>query len=335
MSCVHRFPALLAAAALLLAGLLAGCGSSGADDDPVEVLERTFNGEGDGISSADLDLSFAISASADPDAGINLELAGPFQNRDDDLPLIDLGVDLVGDQTFSGGLLLTDSGGFISASGRDYEIDSETLEAFKRIFAAPSGEADEEEGDGPSTSLLGLDSIDPTAWVVDPVNEGLEDVGGSESIHISGTPEVLSILQDFSVLAARAGGSASLDPGVIADRVTKSSIDVYSGADDDIVRGIELSIVARDKASGESIEITFSLTLSNVNGDQSFEEPEDARPITDLFPGGLNLNQLGFGGSGSESTPGVDPETLNTFQQCVAEAGKNASRISACFDQAR
>ena len=145
-----------------------------------------------------------------------------------------------------------------------------------------------------SSSRLG---IDPQTWLTNLSNEGDEEVGGTETIHIHGDADV-----DADRL--RSGGSSQRAPGGAAEAVDPAqleqlksaiedaSLDVYSGKDDRILRklSLSLSIVPPEGASGATVsrvDVDLSVTVSDLNKPQTISAPPNAKPLSGL------LGQLG------------------------------------------
>jgi hypothetical protein len=159
-------------------------------------------------------------------------------------------------------------------------------------------------------------------------NEGSEDVDGTETIHISGTPDVAKILEDAQRLDPTGRAAGAGDANQLADAVESASVDVYTGADDKILRKLDLSISLADPGgSGQTVSLDLSIGLSDVNEEQTIEAPADAKPLDDLIPGGLGaLGGLGGGGTGLGDIGG-NPK----YQECVATA-QSPDELAACAE---
>jgi hypothetical protein len=99
--------------------------------------------------------------------------------------------------------------------------------------------------------------------------------------------------------------------------VRDPSFDIYVGKDDDIIRRVsgrlefEVPEESREDARGlQSGSLTFSIELTDVNGDQQIEAPANARPLSALTEslGAGALDGLGGGGGGQQATPIVPDE---------------------------
>jgi hypothetical protein len=82
-----------------------------------------------------------------------------------------------------------------------------------------------------------------------------------------------------------------------------------------------------------SVNIDFSITLSDVNQPQTISAPSNPKPISDLLSqlglGGLPLGSLGGAGGGVPSVPGGGGPSPK-YLRCVQQAGGNPDKINAC-----
>lgn len=324
----------LAAMALFSAlALLAGCGGSNDDADPQQLLSETFSGDGQ-VESGVLDISLDAAAAGDSGGSLTASLSGPFESSNpDELPLLDLdaSIDLQAgpdSQSIEGGVTVVEGGAYVTSDGQAYEVDQPTYEALVQAFAASAAQQDSSAEQG--TAIFDQLGIDPSTWITDVTNEGTEDVEGTETVHISGTPDVGRILEDAQRIdptgsAAGAGSSAQL-----ADAVESASVDVYTGADDSILRKLDLSIELADPGgSGQTVSFSLSIGISDVNEDQTIEAPADAKPIDELIPGGLG--SLGSLGGGAGDTGLGDLGGSAEYQQCVATAA-SPDELAQCAE---
>jgi hypothetical protein len=318
----HPKRVLTITAALFAAlALLAGCGG-GADDstDPQELLTETFSGDGQ-VESGVLDISVDAAAEGDGGGSLTASLSGPFESTDPEkLPLIDVdaSVDLEAgpdSQSIEGGVTVVEDGAYVTTGGQAYQVDQATYDSLVQAFAQSAQQQDSSTEQG--SAIFDQLGIDPSTWITDVTNEGTEDVDGTETIHISGTPDVSRILEDAQRLDPTGSAAGAGSASQLADSVQSSSVDVYTGADDKILRKLDLAIELADPGgSGQTVTFSLSIGISAVNEDQTIEAPADAKPLDDLIPGGLGaLGGLQSGGTGLGDLGG-SPE----YQQCVATA---------------
>jgi hypothetical protein len=337
-----RTRSLFAAALLALAVpvTIAGCGGDdGADQDPQEVLDATFNND-ETVSSGVLDIS--VDASAGDQGSFDASLEGPFQGDADDptaLPQLDLAATVSGEGAgqsvdFDGGITVTSDNAFVEYGGQAYELGSDMFEQFKKGFESQAGQTAEGEGSSAEAfkesceqaiEAQGGDAsacdFDVSAWFTNLANDGTEDVEGTSTVHISGDIDVAQMLEDLSGLAQSVPtASGQVDQAQIdqaAEAISDASFDVYSGEDDDILRKLDFNLSVDPSAVAgatpvpvDSVDLGFSVALSSVNEEQTIEAPSDAQPIEDLLGqfgvGGLGpLGGAGLGGLGGGSDLGL------------------------------
>jgi hypothetical protein len=322
----NRFRALLVVALALVAAMtVAACGDDGGDEDPQEVLDATFNNEGE-ISSGVLDVSFNLTSEGGEDAGTaEGSLGGPFQRgADGEVPQIDLEADVnleSPDQDFSGsvGLTSTADSAFVNIQGTDYEVPPEIFTELGTAF-----------------DRLGSLQISPDEWLTNLSNEGNEDVGGTDTIHISGEADTPKLVEDLRTLGESVPDEltpAQLDQ--LGDLVSSAEFDVYSGADDNILRKIEGSFDLAPPATegaADSITLDFSIEITELNEPQEIEAPSDAQPLGDLLEQfGVDPSQLGSiggaasgSGSGPDAAAAADPAS-QAYLECLANAQGQAA----------
>ncbi|CAN5475024.1 hypothetical protein BH20ACT19_BH20ACT19_02560 [soil metagenome] len=350
-----------AALALLIVLLVTGCDGGdapGARDEERDVqalLERAFRTP---VESADLivDAQLELEGLEGFDSPVRLEASGPFVAREGTLPLLDLdvtfGVQGAG-QAIEVGFLSTGDRAFLEFAGELYEqpatdVRRANRELRRRLNARAGG----------SLRALGLD---PRGWVDDASDEGIEDVGGVRTDHVSARLDVPAMLADLNGLVERSGdavsgGRAQPLPAAeverLADLLESTRIDVYAGAREGRIRrmsaNLELVVPEdqRERLGGvERGSLRISIELGDVNGDQRVEAPASARPISDLATQLRGIGALGgaggltLPGEGSENgaLPGA-PGALDRPEGAEDESG--ASEIEAlrrydeCLDEA-
>lgn len=357
-------PALLLALIATLASVLAlaGCGDdddssgAGSDTDPQAVLDAALGGD-QPIDSGVLELSFDLEATGSQPGTLSASLSGPFQSGGDDgaLPQLDFtasaNVDAAETQLdFEGGLTLVSDGAYISYGGTDYQVDDPTFSLLQQSYEE-SAQLQESEGQTGSLQAFG---IDPATWVTDLINEGTEDLDGTEVVHVSGAADVGAVVDDLTAVAEQTGqadqvGAASLEQ--IESAVTSATIDVYANAEDDTLRKLDLSVDIDDPAGDGTITILLSIGIADTNEEQEITAPEDAEPLAGLLeqiPGGAGaLGGLGaIGGStgiapeAGAVAPSTDPgstglspsaDSASEYYDCAASA-QTESDLQACAE---
>jgi hypothetical protein len=370
----------LATFALLVPVLIAGCGGDdeSSDVDPQTVLDDTFNND-ERVSSGDLSLSLGGSADGDQGGSFEASLSGPFQGDPDDptaLPQLDWTGSITAEgagQSFSfeGGITVTEDNAFVEYGGNAYEVGAETFAQFKELAEQAASQQTETEGLSFSEAFtqgceqsLQAQGGDPAAceidfqgWLGDLTNDGEEEVEGTDTVHISGSLDVETMLADLvelgsAVPEASASGVPTEDQvQQVADAVEEASFDLYSGVDDNILRGLDFNLsldpssIPEAEASGvEAVDANFSMRLAGVNEDQEISGPSDAQPIEDLLgqfgvdPGALGgLGALGgaggtipgVGSGGGGAGGGGGGGNANAYLDCIAEA-QTPDEINAC-----
>jgi hypothetical protein len=369
-------PRLIAAlVALAIPAFVAGCGGdSGSDEDPQDVIEATFNND-EQVTSGVLD--FTIEASAGDQGNFSASLSGPFQGVEDDptaVPQLDLTASLSGEGAgqsvdFEGGLTVTDDNAYVEYNGQAYEVGTDTFSQLKQQMeqqAEQSGATDSgdaaasfREGCEQAIEAQGGDAsacdFDLSGWFTDLSNDGTEDVGGTSTTHVSGNVDVSQMLTDFIGLAESVPGAAGQIPQEQLDQVeqavTDASFDVYSGEDDDLLRKLDANVSIDPSAIDsavpvpiDSVDLSVSVELSDVNEDQTIDAPSDAKPIDDLLQqfgglgglgglgalGGGDLGDLGgsdLGGGNGGGGPSAD------YLECVQNAGNDPQEAAKCLDE--
>ena len=359
---------LLCLLALAVPIVIAGCGSDDNGEDPQTVLDETFDNDTK-VSSGDLSVTASVNAEGDQGGSFEFSLTGPFQgdpNNDATLPQLDWTATATGEGAgqsidFSGGLVVTDDNAFVEYNDNAYEVGTEAFTQIKKAFeaqaqaATDSGDtggtfqeqcatAIEQAGGDPSA----CESIDLQSWLTNLSNDGTEDVGGTETIHISGDADVEKMLSDIGNLASSVPDAAAqgFDPSQLSaasSAVTEASIDVYSGAEDKVLRKLDVNLtidpaaVAPEGATipiGE-INVGFAIEIAGLNEEQTIEAPSGAKPISQLLSDlGVDPSSLGGipGLPGGTSGGGGGGGAGSDYLECVQQATTPAE-INDCASQ--
>ncbi len=343
----------LVIALVTAAAVAAGCGSSSSSsgEDPQQVLDQTFNNDTK-VSSGNLNISLSADASGSAGGNFTASVSGPFESNPNDpsqLPQLDLTADVKGSGggqsiNFKGGVTATQDQAFVTYQDQAYEIPSNVFSQFKTAYAQQAGQGSSSAG----ASLLKDLGIDPSTWLTNTKNEGTTDIEGDSTIHISGDANVPKILDDLSKVAQSVpNASTQLDPSQIsqaAGLVDNAHVDIYSGADDHVLRKLELSLDVNPPSSASSsgidgIHLDFSITISGVNDPQTINAPSNAKPFSDLQQqlGGLGIlgSSLGGSTSGTQSTGGSSSSSGGSaaYTKCVlkAQSSGNPADINKCL----
>jgi hypothetical protein len=360
---LSRFRLLIVLAASLTAALaIAACGGDdgSSDEDPQEVLQATFAGD-QALDSGVLDLDVEIKSEGGELAG-NFEagLGGPFQSEDGAFPTFDLEAEAsqdVEDESldFSGNASLTSTGdaAFVGLQDNEYQVPQQAFEQFATTFTRLQTQS-QEQGAQEAGGVLSAIGVHPTEWLTELENEGEEDVEGTETVHISGQADVESLVGDLRTIAEKAPQAAGqkVTPQQLAqlDALTgvieSADFDIYSGKDDDQLRKLEGSLALNPpdgEGAPETVTISFTLTLSEVNEPQEIEAPADAQPFDELLAqvasdpsalGGLG-SALGQGAGGAtppEAGGSPDPTSDSdaaAYLECIGSA-EGQEALDAC-----
>ncbi len=363
------------ALALPTGGLLAGCGGDdggGSDEDPQAVLDETLDNQ-TSVSSGNLTISASVSAEGEQGGSFEGSLSGPFQTDPENpaaLPQLDWTATASGDAggqslDFSGGVVVTEDNAYIEYSDSAYEVGSEQFTQLKDQIEAQAGSVEVDESasfsdacaqaleQAGATDTAACD-IDISSWLTNLTNEGTEDVGGSESVHLSGEANVDQILTDIGELAAVVPGAAEqgIDPsqlGSFSGAVTDATVDVYSTVDENLLSKFDISLTIDPSAIGgdaivpiDTVDVGFGFEIAEINEEQSFEAPADAQPITELFGDlGVDLGDLGaLGGAVPGGIPGTEggggggggAGAADAYLECLNQA-TTPDEINACADE--
>ena len=121
---------------------------------------------------------------------------------------------------FSGGLVVTADNAYIEYNDQAYEVGAEQFTQLREQFEAQarrpraararprarSRSSARPRSSRPAATPAACD-FDPASWLTNLTNEGTEDVGGTDTIHIAGDANVDQILTDVGELASSVPGA--------------------------------------------------------------------------------------------------------------------------------
>jgi len=294
--------ALAVVAVLATAFVACGGGDSGgsSSEDPQKVLDQTFSPDQQ-IESADIDATLDVNIEGPGQNGsFKADLSGPIDGHGQGFPKFDLTASLSGDAggsniDFEGGATSTGDAAFVSYKGTDYEVPASIFSYVTNAYTA--GQQQQSQQSQQQTLPQLKESL------TNVTNEGTEDVDGTETVHVSGDIDVNKLVDVVSKFAQQAqglgtfGGASALPSPQELDQlkqlVTGASFDVFSGADDHILRRLDFNLELQEPGGSGKATFALSLTLGSVNEPQTVEAPSNPKPLQDL------LNQLGIGDLGS------------------------------------
>jgi hypothetical protein len=374
---MSRLTSRLAVLGLLVALVLAvtACGgsdqSSGGDADATALLKDTFGADHpirSGRLDANLDVDLkGLARLAEP---LNLHLNGPFQsNGGRSLPDFALDLDLQGgEKPITVGTVFAQGAGFLTIEGQAFDLGPELYRSFTTGYEKAKAAASTSSSKAAGSSLSAL-GISPLRWLQDPTNEGLEEIAGTETVHLSSGVNVAKLLEDVSTLLGKAksvtsaGGDATgtsvptqltaEQRDVIAKSIASAKVDVWTGAKDHTLRkvavNIQVDVPEQLRAQAGNLRdghVIFQITIAQLNQPQKVRKPADARPITELRSALTDLGLLGSSASSSApattattptpnptataKTPAAAAEPQADYAQCIAGAGEDLAKVQDC-----
>lgn len=360
---MNRVRTFLAICALALPiPVLSACGGDdeATEEDPQEVIQRTIDNDTE-VTSGVLDLTLSGSAEGEEGGSFEATVAGSFQGEEGEatqLPQLDLTGSITGeseaedatDVDESGRVVVTEDNAFVEYQDETYEAGPELRQMFDQQVEGQVGDAEgaslreacergiEQAGGDPAA--CDIDVLGD--WLTNLENEGTEDVEGTESIHITGDVNAQQMLSDLGELAQSVPGVSleGVDPAQYAEAVEEASFDLYTGADDYLLRRLEArlaldpsAVPGGEEAGVETVEVDFSLTLSELNEEQTIEAPEGPTTPLEQLLGGLGaLGGIG-GGGGAGGGEGGQPEA--TGPQGGDLNQQQAQEYLECLEQAQ
>jgi outer membrane murein-binding lipoprotein Lpp len=340
-------PLLTLFAAILAMGLVAGCGDdgggkeAGSSTDVDQLLKDTFSGSKD-VKSGKFDLALDVKSGGET-GSVAIKVAGPFESQGTGkLPKLDIDASFEGGgQSIKAGVTSTGDRGFVSFSGTDYEVSGPIWKQFKASFEEAGS-----QGDDQSLATLG---IDPRKWLVNAKNAGEAKVGDTDTVKITGDVDVPKLLDDVSTALEKlrtigGAGAESLPEQLTAeqkqqavDAIKDLSVEIYTGADDKILRRMLISMkidapAGTAGAAAVAADVKLDLQLLDLNEDQEIEAPSEAKPFEELTAqlGALGLGGLGLGAGSGSGSGSVD--NLETYSACIQDAAGDNDKIRKCAD---
>jgi hypothetical protein len=353
----------LFATLVVMATVFAACGGSDDDDggsdggNPQQLVE---NASLKGVESGEIEMSLHVKSEGEEGGEVDVEISGPFEGvTGEELPQLEMTAEASGsaqgeELDFEGGLTLLTDRAFIDYQGTAYEVDPTSFGFIKAAFE----QAQQKGGKEDITACQeAAESIKFSQFADNLRDEGEADVEGTSTtklsgdLSVSGAVDALIALTEDPACSAQLEAAGPLPIGELEEAkddfskaIEKAHVDLYVG-DDDIVHKVAAELtIAPEEAADEKVELDMELTLSEVNEEQSFSSPSDAKPLEDLFQqigvnplelleggasGGLGglLEGLGgssFGGSssggGSAQAPDEDPAYVECLQQSESPA---------------
>ena len=349
---------LLLLAALVAALALAACGGddkneASADSDVDTLLQKTFEG-GKDIKSGKIDFKLKMNitegGAGQVSGPVDITLSGPFQTEGKGkLPQLALAAKVNGGgQNIAAGVTVTEDKGYVNFNGQDYVLSDQIFQQFKQGYEQAAAQGDKQDS---QQSLANL-GIDPRKWLTNAKNEGDAKVGDTDVVKITGDVDVGKLLDDVNTALAKASSLGVQGAAQIPTKITDEqkaqiekaikdvTVEIYTGKEDTILRRMVLGLNVDDPQAKADIDV--DLSLLDLNEDQSFEAPSDAKPFDELLGqlGGLVPGLGGAGGAGSGSgssgsgsgSAGNSSAKLEEYTKCLEEAGQDLEKAQKCAD---
>jgi hypothetical protein len=277
--------------------LLASCGGS-SGPSAQSLVNDTFSSHTP-IESANLafTLSFTPKGVAPPSPkGLEVDLNGPFQDTGPGkLPRFDLTVGLsAGGHEIHAGAIATGSQLFIQLGGSWFQAPEATYKSIEQGYAQATKNAQ-------SRSTFASLGIDPSKWIVKPVNSYSTAVVGEPVYHVYGEVDVNAFLKDVSKLSQAAGplgssvpGASALTPAAVdelARAVHSAHVDIFTGKDDHLLRTLEVAAQMSSTPQthpflngANEAEVELTVLLTKLNKPQTITAPANPKPFSQLLP---------------------------------------------------
>jgi len=348
---------------LVAALALASCGGDSAQPGPAQrasassdsdALLRTTFANVSKMTSATVDLKLQIQprGAKAADGPVSARLSGPFATQGaNKLPTFAFTAELTsGGQTFNAGATYDGKKAYVRLMGTPYVVS----DLVTRQFVAGYEQSLKSRQNAKGGLVLGSLGIDFTKWLPDAKNEGETQVGDAKTIKISGTADVKQVIADLEKVTEKAsalnvpGASGRLptkltpEQKAAAEKAIKSlTVDVYTGAEDSILRRLVVKADLQDAASKIDAGVLLDLTFTKVGQEQTITAPSNPKPFTELLKAvdASGLADLGLGGpapgGGTDSTvpnSSDTPNNVDKYAACIEQAKGDAAKARKCAD---
>ncbi|MGZ4268861.1 MAG: hypothetical protein ACXVFK_12430 [Solirubrobacteraceae bacterium] len=348
MRLLSRITLVLGCLAALVAAGCGGGSSSKPSPEVTKLLADTF-GANKPVTSGRLDVHLNVDATgfASLKGPLDVRFSGPFQSQGTGkMPKFDFDVVLARDgSTLRAGAVSTGDRGYLKLLGKAYQLDPKAFASLQKSGQQAAATADRKNA-GISLRKLG---IDPRRWLQDAKQAGTEQVGGTETVHLTAGVKVGPMLSDLNTLlsksstlsgtAAAAGQNVptSLDPATrtkIEKSVKQADLDVWTGKADHALRRIRVAVrfdvPASQRAKGSPPQkgtVALDLTIAALNQRQAIGAPASPRPIGELSAA-LAQVAAQFQSQAQGSAPAASGQPK--YDQCVAAAGTDIVKAQQC-----
>jgi hypothetical protein len=273
----------LAAFAVALVLLAAGCGD---DRTAAEKALGAAESGLDQIESGELTMELLASPATASAArrGVGFRLEGPFRvgKEKGDLPVADLEYTrITGSERRTTGFLSTGERAYAQLDGVYHQLDDDQV-AELRVT---------DDGDG-----SGLHGLSLEEWVAEPRVSAGPRLAGVATRRITGAVDAVPAINDLLELAGGFGATDDDAPsrleGDAADAVrravTSAKLDMLVGAEDDLLRRMDLVIDMGGRGQSEAVRralkglagarLSFELGVADVNRPVVVKPPDEVQP---------------------------------------------------------
>jgi hypothetical protein len=342
---------------LVAALAIASCGGdsaepaqrAGASSDVNALLKTTFANVSK-MKSATMDLQLKITSrgAGAAQGPTTAHLSGPFASQGDEkLPKFAFKAELQsGGQTFGAGLSYDGSKAYANLMGTDYEVSGLVTKQFVAGYEQALQNRPKGQSGG---AVLGSLGIDFRKWLPNATNEGEAQVGDAKTIKISGKADVKQVIADIEKLSEKAAslpGAGSQLPAKLtpeqkaaAEKAIKGlTVDVYTGADDQILRRLTVTAELQDAASKLDATVLLDLTFTKVGQEQTITAPSNPKPFSELLKAldSAGLTNLGLGGGAASDSTAPDssasPNNVDKYADCIEDAKGDAAKARKCAE---
>jgi hypothetical protein len=290
----------IAVVSVLLVALLAGCGGddsssgdnpaadkgAGANSAEVKKLIRQTFGPNDKATSGNISAIVDIDVKGHPRyrEPIQVSLVGPFSDAGGQPEgMLDVSLGLRGG-ILGGDMYLKGDKAFIGLGSTAYEIPASIATPLRGPLS---------KGDNTLDQILGVFSINPDRWAKNPRIVGNERVAGIDTIHGTAEINTKNLFLDLATLAKRLTSLRitditglpravdARDRAALARSVKTATGDVYTGADDHVLRRAKLNVLLRPSAKDRkllkftSIKVAANLDITDVGSPQKINVPSN------------------------------------------------------------
>ena len=283
---------------VLLVAVLVGCGgddkSSGdaaaggesgkANSAEVKKLIRQTFGPNEKAKSGNISAVVDLTVKGAPRYRdpVQVSLVGPFSNEGGQPEAkLDVSLSLRGG-ILGGDLYLNDDKAYIGLGSTAYEIPASIAGPLRRPLEKRGNALD---------AIMGVFSINPDRWAKNPRIVGNERVAGIDTIHGTAEINTKNLFLDLATLAKRltslrlteiTGLPREVDAktrAALARSVKTATGDVYTGADDKVLRRAKLNVLLQPSAKDRrllkfsSIKVSGNLDITDVGSPQNVNVP--------------------------------------------------------------